>query len=106
MQKLGCQGIEEMTQKPEYTIRWNFWMAVFRHFEKWVHFHNGIHKQESKRKLKEAYRDTYFRECIPYIRKHGSLDQKVETFFMTPLLHPLFPLFYKIITLPHRLKRK
>lgn len=98
------KAVEKMTQKDEYLVRWRNWEAIFRHYKKWTTFNNGIHRQEAKRAIKEAYETQYFRESIPYMRKNGSLDQKIETFFMRYWLAPLYKPFYSVVVALSRVK--
>lgn len=100
-----CKTVEDMTQKKEYALRWTGWKGTFRHYGKWVTFHDGIHKEEAVRAIKTAYRTEYFRECIPYIRKNGYMDQKVESFFMRYWLHPLYQPCYSVIAALSKIKR-
>lgn len=102
MQK--CIQIEELTSKPEYTTRWNHWKGIIRHFQKWQHFNGGIRKKEATQGLKECYQNKYFRECIYYIRKHGTLDEKIETYFMHNWLHPLYKPAYSIVVFLSKIK--
>lgn len=91
------QAVEAMTGKKEYMIRWNEWCAICRHYRKWLTFADGIHRKEAGENLLRAYRSEYFRESIPYVRQQGSLDQKLETFFMRKWLHPLYKPCYGVV---------
>lgn len=96
-----CQAVESITQKPELYFRFQQWHIVIAHFNKWKNKHSNIHQL-----LEECYTSSYFRECIPYIRQHGSLDEKIETYFMNYWLHPLFKPFYGIVATLSELKNK
>lgn len=98
------RAVEDMTQKDEYLVRWRCWEGIFRHYRKWLTFNDGMHRKESQKAIKEAYKTAYFRESIPYMRKHGSLDQRVETYFMRYWLHPLFQPCYKVLVLLSKAK--
>lgn len=102
MQK--CIKIEELTNKPEYVTRWNHWQGVIRHFRKWQHFNGGIRRKEATHGLKDCYQNKYFRESIPYIRKHGTLDEKIETYFMRSWLHPLYKPVYSFVVFLSKIK--
>ena len=47
-------------------------------------------KKMSVKKIKQTYKNKSFRKCIPYMRQKGSLDEKLETYFMNYYLHRLF----------------
>ena len=102
MQK--CIKIEELTNKPEYVTRWNHWQGIIRHFRKWQHFNGGIRRKEANRGLQESYQNKYFRESIPYIRKNGTLDEKIETYFMRSWMHPLYKPVYSIVVFLSKIK--
>lgn len=102
----GTQAKERIAGKPEYHIRWQEWGVALAHHRKWKKLSKGSQKKTVIRCLKKTYRTPYFRESIPFIRKHGTLDEKVETFFMNRFLHPMYPGFYKIIAGLSRLKRR
>lgn len=98
-------AIERMTNQKEYCMRWNEWKGALRHYRKWMSHHDGIYKKQSKEALKKAYKNTFFRESISYIRKKGSLDQKVETFFMSYWLHPFYEPCYSVFCGLSKLKQ-
>lgn len=98
--------IESITGKDEYMMRFHHWKVTQRHYRHWVTFKNGLRKQEAQKLLNASYQEPYFRASIPYVRSHGSLDQRVETFFMRPWLYPLFKPFYDCIVWVSNLKKK
>ena len=100
-----CSAVEKMTKKPEYLVRWRSWQSILLHFRVWRTHRNGIHGKEAKKALKETYEAEYFRACIPYIRATGTLDQKVETYFMHAWLYPLYKPFYSVIVSLSKIKR-
>jgi glycosyltransferase involved in cell wall biosynthesis len=99
------RAVEDMTGRTEYLVRWRCWQGILKHYKKWLTFRKGIHRKESKRAMKKAYKTEYFRESIPYMRKNGSLDQRVETYFMRYWLHPFYKPFYSGIVALSRVKR-
>ena len=101
---MKVKAVEDMTQKKEYHLRWNEWQGAIRHYRKWMTFQNGVHSKASKAAIKQAYKTKYFRESIPYMRKHGSLDQKVETYFMHYWLHPLYKPCYGMLLVISKIK--
>jgi len=102
----AAAAVETITGKPEYTMRWRYWHLGLAHLKKWKKLSSAEQKKQIAAQLNSFFKDPYFRACLPYVRKNGSLDEKIETYLMTPFLHPLFPAFYKFITFPYILKRK
>lgn len=100
-----AQAVEKLTRKNQYFIRWEQWGLAIAHHKKWVKIAKGEKKGAVVQCLRASYSEPYFRECIPHIRKNGTLDQKVETYFMRYWLHPLYKPFYKLVVLLSRVKR-
>lgn len=100
-----CQAIEAISHKPEYERRWYYWKSVIRHYDKWQECSTKENRKEVSMQMKRCYQEPYFRESIPFMRKNGTLDEKVETFFMHRFLHPLYPGFYKLLVAISRIKR-
>lgn len=99
----GCavvQAMERISGKDEHVLRWCEWQSVIAHHRK-----HKVLSPMAKECLMSSYRVKYFRESLPHIRKCGTLDQKVETYFMRYWLHPLYKPFYKLVVLLSRAKR-
>lgn len=79
-------------------IRWDYWHEVLNHYYiKGILNNNKIIKKISLKKIKETYKSKSFRKCIPYMRHKGSLDEKLETYFMGYYVHGLFePILHAI----------
>ncbi len=74
-----------------YRLRWDYWHEVLIHYRVKGISSNDINTRIlAKKKIKETYRNTCFRKCILYIRSNGSLDERLETYFMNYYLHRLF----------------
>ena len=101
-----CIKIEELTRKTEYYVRWQHWNGIIRHYQKWLTFNNGINRKESKQKLKECYKKQYFRESLHYIKKYGSLDEKVQAHFMFYGGEKLYKFSYNFLLLIRKIKNK
>lgn len=99
-----CQTIEKISQHPEHSTRWYYWHSVIRHFVIWHEKFTGSKKREVFIKMKECFNEPYFRECLPYVRKHGSLDEKIETFFMRIWLHPMYEPVYGFVAFLSKVK--
>lgn len=99
-----CQTIEDISQQPEYAARWYYWHYAILHLDKWHKKSARSSRRGISQKLADCFNEPYFRECIPYIRKHGSLDEKIETFFMRSWLHSLYKPTYSIVVFLSRIK--
>lgn len=68
-----------------------YWHRVLDHYYKY-YFRTGSKslKREIKIKVNETYRNEYFRRCISYFRKYGSIDEKLETFLMGWHRHKIY----------------
>lgn len=85
-----CELIERVSNKKEFRIRWYVWHEVLNHFEKKGKSKDLCKSKIATRKIKDCYNNEYFRESIPFIRKNGSLDQKIETYFMNYRFRKIF----------------
>lgn len=71
-----------------YRICWDYWHEVLNHYKvKGISHKDNKIRLNAKRKTKQTYNDMVFRKCIPYMRIKGSLDEKIETYFMNYYLH-------------------
>lgn len=88
-------------------IRWDYWHEVLNHYNvKGVTSTEPEIRKISKKKIIDTYKNKSFRKCIPYMRQKGSLDEKLETYFMNMYTHGLFkPILYGIQLLARVLKR-
>lgn len=72
-------------------IRWDYWHEVLNHYNvKGITSAEPEIRKISKKKIKDTYKNESFRKCIPYMRQKGSLDEKLETYFMNDYTHGLF----------------
>ena len=100
------KAAEELTGKSEYDLRWWKWHCTIEHYEKWYHRSKAKNRRAIRKRIYESYANPYFRQCIPYIREHGTLDQKIETCFMRRWLYPFFQPFYKCIIFAYKVKTR
>lgn len=91
-----CRAWEELSGCAEYRLRWYAWHVALKHYETWLNS-TFIPKEEIKHKMKACYNNPYFRESIKYIRKSGSLDEKVESYLMRSYVHKMFRPLWQII---------
>ena len=84
-----------------YRIRWLYWHSVINHYYK----HISSNRLAIRSLIKKAYNNTYFRESIKYIRKNGSLDERIESYLMRKYLHWLFPVILKMLSILSSLKK-
>lgn len=86
-------------------LRWYYWHLVFTHYETHkVKNTDRIVLSKITQKIKEAYQDHYFKESILYIRKQGSLDEKIESILMGYYRHLLFKPIMRIIKFMYMIK--
>ncbi len=102
---LQIKTIEEITGKTEHILRHHHWLSVLNHTYKWKTIGTNEVKRQARQLEKECYKNEYFRECIPYMRKHGTLDQRIETYFMSYWMHPLYKPFYSLIAGLSKIKK-
>lgn len=91
-----CKLIEEFSDHKEYKIRWFYWHIVLNHFNVRKKENPKI-KHDANSRLKQAFKNKYFRESIGYIRSCGTLDEKIETYLMSFWLYWLYKPVIKII---------
>ena len=88
-------------------IRWDYWHEVLNHYYiKGILNNNKIIKKISLKKIKETYKSKSFRKCIPYMRHKGSLDEKLETYFMGYYVHGLFEPILHVIQIGAKLLKR
>lgn len=86
-------------------LRWDYWHEVLNHYQikGLLNSEENIRKL-AKQKIQETYKCDCFRKCIPYIRRTGSLDEKLESFLMTYYMHPMYQPILKLIQLLARVR--
>lgn len=102
-----CQRLEDFLEIGDriYNIRYYYMQAVIAHYEK--HYEAGdISKKEKKERLKQTYRDEYFREALPYIIKNGTLDMKLKALCQKLYIPEAYKYLYKIILNLHKMKNR
>jgi glycosyltransferase involved in cell wall biosynthesis len=104
-QMAECIRHEEFMGKEDFSLRWRTWHSILLHYKRWRSDKQGIYRKDANRGLKAAYKSKYFKECIPYIRKNGTLDYKIETYFMQRWLHPFYKPFYRMVVAAACIKR-
>lgn len=100
-----CKQLELISGKEEPELRWFCWHSVMRHLSKWYINEHRCLRKKIYRKQQECYKNDYFRKCLPYIRKNGSLDERIETYFMSYPLHRLYKPIYRAVLLASKAKR-
>lgn len=86
-------------------MRWYGWHVALAYYKRWNYKLYGREKRENKQRIASCYRNEYFRECIGYIRAHGTLDERIETYFMRGRLYPIYLLLMKCIVFASKTKR-
>lgn len=92
--KAECQKIEEFYEKRSGRLEWLNWHKVLAHY--YFHYRNSNQK-EIIFLIKQAYNDKYFKDCLLYIRRRGSLDERIETYFMNYYTHGIYDLIINFI---------
>lgn len=100
-----CIKVELFTHTSEKRIRWFYWKATLNHYSKWKKNKDSSVSAEARSLFNRTLHDPYFRESIPFIRAHGSLDERIESYFMHPILYALFRPIYRCVLLLSKLKK-
>ena len=100
------EAVENITGTRTYDARWYHWHGAIHHLNKWKLRTRGVDKKMVSKKLRECFNEPFFRSCIPYMRTNGTLDEKIETYFMRSWLHPLYKPFYSLIVVVSRIKNQ
>lgn len=67
-----------------YRMRWDYWHEILNHYKiKGLTHKNREIRSNAKKMIKETYKSKIFRSCIYNMRLNGSLDEKIETYFMS-----------------------
>jgi glycosyltransferase involved in cell wall biosynthesis len=86
-------------------LRWDYWHEVLNHYQvKGITNSDPEIRKLSKKKIKETYKCSVFKECIPYIRRTGSLDERLEACLMSYRMHMLYKPLLKLIQLLSNVK--
>lgn len=104
-----CKMLENFLDSPEQYMRLKFyyWHRILEHYYKY--YNRPISKSikaQIKTKIKETYRNEYFRNCKEYFRNHGSLDERIETFLMGWYRHKIYNIFLNGLKVLGRIKIK
>lgn len=91
--------VELIAHKNVFEFRWMEWHSILNHYNKYARHGTNNVRLSAKAMEKNTYDNSYFRECILYIRENGSLDQRVETFFMRSWLHWMYKPVYSLIVI-------
>lgn len=104
-EKKECKSFEKFACKNLYRLRWNYWHITLQHFYEHLNIKEQlVIKKEIKKSLKKTFKDSYFRESLGYIRKNGSVDEKIRSFFMKYYLYRFYPYIMKIFTILYKIK--
>ena len=82
-----------------YMVCWDYWHEVLNHYRvKGLKKKNKLERLNARKKIKETYLDSEFRKCLPYVRKYGSLDEKIESYCMNIYMRWIYVLILKLLT--------
>ena len=104
-----CERMEKVVINPSQVMPLRFlrWHYAFNHYYKFYKLEkNAYTKRQIKDAIKQAYKSVFFRECLPYIRSNGSLDQKIEGYFMTYYSHKFYIPILRVVQFLSQIKRK
>ncbi len=103
--KAECRAVEAFSHRGGGRIRWFYWNATCNHYRKYSRAETLETRKIARKRLNQTFRDPFFRECIPEIRAEGSLDERVETFFLSRLRWPFYRPFYRCVLWLYQLKK-
>lgn len=93
IEKDFCQRMEVVIIQYEQIMRLRYlrWHYAFNHYYR---FYAMPEYRERKRDIKkvivQTYNNSFFRQSIPFIRKNGTLDEKIESYLMGYYRHKLY----------------
>lgn len=74
-----------------YRINWDYWHEVLNHYQiKGLKSNDKVVRKNARQRIKETYDCKEFRKCISSIRNNGSIDEKIETYFMNYYTHFIY----------------
>ena len=104
-ERMECEWLEKFCGKRNGRLEWSYWHIVLQHY---YHHKKVCNDYMKKRKIirliKLTYADSFFRFSINYIRQNGTLDEKIETYFMNYYLHNLYNICLKLLELIWKIK--
>lgn len=88
-------------------MRWDYWHEVLNHYYvKGLKNKNKKIIKKTKKKIIQTYKSVQFRQCIPYMKAVGSVDERLEIYFMNYYSHWLYKPLLRLIQLLYRFKSK
>lgn len=88
-----------------YRLKYYYWHSALAHYYKYYNIADGQEKKDIKKKIRETYEDSYFRRVNLIVRKCGSLDEKMETYFMSYNGKKVYSILMRILKTIYKLKR-
>lgn len=81
-----------------YRVIWDYWHEVLKHYKvKGIGSSDPVVQRSAKKKIKETYNNKLFRKCIVDMRRNGSLDEKIETYFMRSNINWMFNIIRNVL---------
>ena len=99
-----CRAIEGLCNCKLLSKRYYYWHVALNHFEIWEKKGNPDTKKSARNNHKKSFHNKYFRASIPFKRTNGSLDEKIETFFMGYYRHKIYKMLLPLLKILHNLK--
>lgn len=103
-EKYETKSQEAFAGYDSFYMRWLNWHTAIFHYHVWIKRKTGAERRLVQKQLDKCFSDSYFRACLSYVRKNGTLDERIKTFFMRRWLYPLYDPFYSIIAALSRIK--
>lgn len=103
-----CKMLEFFLDSPEQYMRLKFyyWHRILEHYYKYYGAPvSKSTKSQIRTKIKETYKNKYFRSCKNYFRKYGSLDERIETYLMGWYRHGIYNVILNGLKIVKGIKR-
>lgn len=87
-------------------LKWYYWHVILQHYYYHFSIASGMKKKMIRALINKTFLNKYFRSSISYIRKKGSLDERIETYLMSYQLRKLYIIILKILKQYCRIKER
>lgn len=71
-------------------MKWYYWHIVLQHYYHHLSISDNNQKKKIRQLIKSTFSNSYFKSSISYIRKKGSLDEKIESWIMSFYRYKLY----------------
>lgn len=105
-EKLESQILEELSECKNLKMRWYYWHIALNHYVLWSRKGDYKTRKDAKIKMRLVFEDSYFKESLLYIRRNGTLDERIETYLMGYYSHKVFEPICKVLKAINRFIRE